>query len=394
MDINGLVVNEKELIDKLRERVSDLDIGPEFHYDDTYYKKWLKARCFDLERAEEMLRKHIKFVRGNGLDKIEENFTPKEVTKYFHTAKLGYDRDGFVVRIFNLGASDLRGLVLSLPKIDLYRYITNLILSDIREQEQDYPERKSHLEQHVYILDFNGLSWSTIVDRGVVQHTYFILKKYEANYPENMKAVYIVNTPSFFNFIWSWSKSVLPETITSKVEILPSEDAPSIITRNIDSNILPVSIGGTKVDEDGNPECASMYLMPLNEPVPESLMLYQQLGVLENDPAATRIVVECGCASRIELMVKEPKTVIQWDFQTIDYDIRFGLSLKEDEAEESTEIITPHRVECHMYPETGTFKCLNAGLYELVFDNTYSWVTNKEIIYKTKIIPPSEISNN
>nr|XP_042911568.1 SEC14-like protein 2 [Parasteatoda tepidariorum]XP_042911569.1 SEC14-like protein 2 [Parasteatoda tepidariorum]XP_042911570.1 SEC14-like protein 2 [Parasteatoda tepidariorum] len=57
MDVSEPIVDEKELINKLREKVSDLDVRPEFNDDDAYYRKWLKARSFNLEKAEEMFRK-------------------------------------------------------------------------------------------------------------------------------------------------------------------------------------------------------------------------------------------------------------------------------------------------------------------------------------------------
>ncbi|GIX90915.1 SEC14-like protein 2 [Caerostris extrusa] len=144
------------------------------------------------------------------------------------------------------------------------------------------------------------------------------------------------------------------------------------------------------VDENGDPNCPSFYKMPLNSTVPESFMLYNQLGILEKDPAALRTVIECGTVFKVECVVPESNSSLQWDYQTVGYDVCFGISFKKDQNEESKRILSPRRVESHRIPESGNFSCEEAGIYELVFDNSYSWFTRKELIYKVAVIPPEK----
>ncbi|GBL81265.1 SEC14-like protein 2 [Araneus ventricosus] len=387
MDALEYEEQESSAVQTLREKVADL--LTEEQKEDFFLKKWLMAQNFDIDKAESMLKQHLKFMRTRGLDKIDENYIPPKAADYFHTRMLGYDTEGSVVRILHLGATDIRGLALSLSKIDALRFATYVLLCDGRRQRK---ERANDIICHrqVYIFDLAGLNWTSIIQRAVIERTYTLLTNYEKNHPESLKCVYIINAPSFFNFIYSWLKTILPESILSKVHLISKENAPEVLGKHIDLSIFPASVGGKMVDANGDPDCPSLYKMPLNAPVPESLMLYNQFGVLDNDSLAIKVVVECGAVHKVETLISEPNSFLQWDYQTVNFDICFGLSFKKDQDSESKPILPARRVDSHRIPESGSFTCEETGIYELVFDNSYSWLTKKELVYKVSIVPPEK----
>ncbi|XP_054708582.1 SEC14-like protein 4 [Uloborus diversus] len=390
MSTGQVTENRSEKIQEFRERV--LDVLNEENDSDAYLVKWLIARNFDVDQAEEMLRKHIKFMTVNGLDKIGEDFTPPEVTKYFHSAHLGYDKEGSVVRILHIGGSDLRGLVASLSKLDSIRYATYVLRTDVLRQKRERANQPI-CDKFVYIIDLEGLSWRAIIQRIVIERAMMLLKIYEANYPENLKIAYIFNSPTFFSFIYNWLKSFLPESILTKLDILTPEEC-SKLFKTIDPSIIPASLGGARRDPEGDPHCQTLYHYPLNAEVPESMMLYNQLDVLNNDPTAEKAVVDYRSYFKVEVVIKEPNSTIQWDFQTLYYDIRMGLSCRKEENSESEVIIPLHRVDSNLIPESGEFTCPDPGIYEIIFDNTYSWMTRKELIYKISVRLPGDNPEN
>lgn len=375
---------QREKIEQLRERVLPM-LKPE-QDDDTFLIKWLIARRFDLDNAEEMLKKHIKFMKLNGLDNLE-NYEPPEVTNYFYTAMLGYDKEGSIVRLLHIGATDIRGICLSISKIDSLKFATYILQCDSERQKKDR-ENDVMCDKHVYIFDLQGLTMRAVVQRIVIDRAFTLLKSYEANYPEKLKVAYIINVPSFFSFVYNWVKTVLPESIISKLEVISQDECLSKLSNTIDLSILPAVYGGTRRDSDGDQTCQSLYSKELGTPVPEKLMSTDQLEVLKNDPDAKRITVEYKSLFIVEKLVEEANSILQWDFQTLDYDIRMGLRYKRDENSDSEEIIPPHRVDSHLFPESGNFTCENPGIYELVFDNTYSWMTSKELLVKVNLVPP------
>ncbi|GIY91938.1 SEC14-like protein 2, partial [Caerostris extrusa] len=278
---------EKEAIIALREKALDVLTGDQS--EDFFLRKWLIAQNFDLVKAETMLRQHIKFMRTRGLDKIDESYVPPKATDYFHTRFLGYDNEGSVVRMLHLGATDIRGMALSISKIDSIRFATFIILGDGRRQRR---ERANDIICHkqVYIFDLLGLNWTSIIQRSVIEKTFMLLTNYEKNHPESLKIVYVINvvcskavdwhvkhltlgyiwswpyslyltnqSSSFLllNFIHNWLKTVLPASILSKVHLVPKEKCSELLGKYIDLSIVPASVGGTMVDENGDPNCPS-----------------------------------------------------------------------------------------------------------------------------------------
>lgn len=92
------------------------------------------------------------------------------------------------------------------------------------------------------------------------------------------------------------------------------------------------------------------------------MYLYNQERVLDKDPLAKRTEVDIGCAFRVETAITVPNSILQWDFQTTDYDISMGLNFKKDQTSEFTVLMPPHRVESHKFPESGNLTCNETGI--------------------------------
>ncbi|NXT90086.1 S14L2 protein, partial [Anhinga rufa] len=85
---------------QLRENVRD--VLPSLPSQDDYFLlKWLRARCFDLPKAEAMLRKVIR--------------------KYMSGGMCGYDREGSPIWYEIIGPLDAKGLLFSASKQDLLK---------------------------------------------------------------------------------------------------------------------------------------------------------------------------------------------------------------------------------------------------------------------------------
>lgn len=104
------------------------------------------------------------------------------------------------------------------------------------------------------------------------------------------------------------------------------------------------------------------FAKPLGTPVPEKLLSTDNMENLKNDPNAKRITVEYKSRFIVEKEVLEPNSILQWDFQTLDYDIRMGLCFRREEKSNSEEIIPAHRVDSHLFPESGSFMCEKPGI--------------------------------
>ncbi|GFY52483.1 SEC14-like protein 2 [Trichonephila inaurata madagascariensis] len=84
---------KRNAIEELKRRTIN-DITPKMREDETLFYRFLKARQFNVENAESMLRKHITFRKEYEVDTLLTDFTPPEaLVKYYPWACIGYDKE-------------------------------------------------------------------------------------------------------------------------------------------------------------------------------------------------------------------------------------------------------------------------------------------------------------
>lgn len=100
----------------------------------------------------------------------------------------------------------------------------------------------------------------------------------------------------------------------------------------------------------------------------------------------TAITIKAGTSFELPLMITKPNTTVHWVFYTKSYDIHFGIA-KEGKEKERQYIVanTAYPPDC---PQQGKIVFAEAGEYSFIWDNTYSWLREKEVVYSVEIILP------
>ena len=87
-----LTASQASKLEKLKENAQDIWL-PKF--DDFYMCRWLRAREWDVKKAEKMLRDTMEWRKKNGIDTILEDWEPPEVlVKYSPGGFTGFDKKG------------------------------------------------------------------------------------------------------------------------------------------------------------------------------------------------------------------------------------------------------------------------------------------------------------
>ncbi|GIY75919.1 SEC14-like protein 2 [Caerostris extrusa] len=211
---------------------------------------------------------------------------------------------------------------------------------------------------------------------------------YEANYPERLKTAYIINASVYFSLIFSIIKPLLSGNTIKKISIHGKEGWKENLVEVIDADVLPGFLGGNRTDPDGNANCVQSVKHGQN--IPKEYYMTKSVNRLKDQPTAKRLIVSRKSKTPIELEVDESGSTIEYEFETDSKDIGFGLFYKETANNkcECVELIPKQRIDTHLSSETGLFLCDKAGIYMLMFDNTYSWIHQKEIYYKVQVSPP------
>lgn len=119
--LGGLSAEQEAALKQLKERCQDLLTKPE--HDDRYCLRWLRARAFNVKKAEDMLRKHFVWRAENKVDTILEDFKIHPVVDMYLPRGLlaGADKDGRPVEVQMLGEMDLKGMLKCVSTQDVLR---------------------------------------------------------------------------------------------------------------------------------------------------------------------------------------------------------------------------------------------------------------------------------
>uniref|UniRef100_H0X7W3 SEC14 like lipid binding 4 n=1 Tax=Otolemur garnettii TaxID=30611 RepID=H0X7W3_OTOGA len=381
--VGDLSVQQQEVLARFQENVQDL--LPTLPNADVYFLlRWLRARNFDLQKSENMLRKHVEFRKQQDLDNIL-SWQPQEVLQLYDTGGLcGYDYEGCPVW-FNIRQS------VSPDDVCLSNKRADLIGSTQFLQLHECPNLKlgRKIEVVLMVFDVEGLSlkhlWKPAVE--VYQQFFVIL---EENYPEMLKNLIIIRASKLFPVAFNLVKSFMSEETRRKIVIL-GDNWKQELTKFISPDQLPMEFGGTMTDPDGNPKCSTK--INYGGEVPRSYYLRNQVRAqYEHSESVGR-----GSSLQVENEILFPGCVLRWQFASDGGDIGFGVFLKtkmgeRQRAGEMTEVLPSQRYNAHLVPEDGSLACLKAGVYVLRFDNTYSLMYPKKVSYTVEVLLPDKAS--
>ncbi|XP_062273451.1 SEC14-like protein 2 [Scomber scombrus] len=386
--VGDLSPKQAEALQQFRERIQDiLPQLPAQH--DHFLLRWLRARNFNIQKSEAMLRKHMEFRKQTKVDSIITDWRPPEVIeKYLSGGMCGYDREGSPIWYDVIGPVDPKGLFLSASKQDF-------IKSKIRDCEMLQKECTlqtqrlgKNIEAITMVYDVEGLGlkhlWKPAIE------TYGeILQMFEDNYPEGLKRLFVIKAPKLFPVAFNLVKHFLSENTRQKILILGA-NWQEILLKYIDPEELPMVYGGKLTDPDGDPRCRTR----INHvgPVPTSYYVRDHVKV-DYDQCLS---VSRGSSKQLDYEILFPGCVLRWQFATEGADIGFGVFIKAKmgewkKAAQMEEVVPNQRYNSHLVPEDGSLTCERPGVYVLRFDNTYSFFQAKRISFSVEVLLPDHL---
>lgn len=373
--------DQKFTLMKFKRTVNDI-LQP--HHDDAFLCRWLKARSWNIEAAEKMLRQSMKWRLQWEVDTALKDWTPPEVVRlYYPYGICGVDKDGAPVIVIEFAGLDLVGLLHSASRQDLIRTTIQILEKLLKMAKENDGSSRINV-----ICDMEGFSLRQYAWRPAAEYIFAIIQMYEANYPEILKACYIINAPRVFAIAFNAVKRFLNEITISKINILKRDPKKwqAVLLDNIPDDQLPKAYGGVMVDPDGNPKCSTK--INYGGKIPESY--YIKNIQVENNVASKNeyvtTVIKKGEKLTLDFKVDDEECFLKWDFRTEGHDIRFGITLKDAEGNTSP-AVRHSRVSSNQIDESGVLACQAPATYTVTFDNTYSMLRSKKIhysIYVTK----------
>ncbi|XP_026473263.1 SEC14-like protein 2 [Ctenocephalides felis] len=387
--VQGLSDDQRMALMKFRRKVSDI-INKEDH-DDYFLMRWLKARNWNSDAAEKMLRDSMSWRVFWKVDTLKDWKAPEVLVKYFPSGLSGYDKDGAPVIILPFIGLDITGLLHSANKNDFFRTVILYLENYLEIAKQ---QRKLHGEaasQVIGIIDMEGFSIKPFLWRPAAEAVITLIKMYEANYPEILKICYIINAPKVFSLAFNVVKGFMNEITISKIQIMDTNRNKwqKAILKQVPASQLPKHYGGEQVDPDGDPRCPSRIRQ--GGKVDKEYYLENVDGPQEDYQEVT---INRGDKFTIDFHCSESGCFLKWDFKTEGHDIAFGVEKKNKDGSKNV-VIPTARVGANHFDEIGFIETEPDNTYTVIFDNSYSVLRNKKLQYSVMLTPPvnPEITN-
>ncbi|KAL0965202.1 hypothetical protein UPYG_G00278130 [Umbra pygmaea] len=385
--VGDLSLKQADILVEFRERIEDIlpDL-PAQH--DHYLLRWLRARSFNVQKAEAMLRKHLEFRARMKADTIVEDWKPPEVIeRYVSGGMCGYDLEGSPIWYDIIGPLDPKGLMMSCTKQDFLRTKIRDTERLRRECQKQTQKLGKNVESITLIYDCDGLGFKHLWKPALEAYGE-ILTMFEENYPEGLKRIFLIKTPKIFPMAFNLVKHFLSEETRRKIIILGS-NWQEVLCKHIDPEQLPVAYGGTLTDPDGDPHCRTM--INYGGTVPRSYYAQENGVKVQYDHSVT---IGRGSALTLDYFITTPCSLLRWQFASDGADIGFGVFMRTQEDSrgqklgDMLELLPSERYNAHMVPEDRTLTCPEPGTYVLRFDNSYSLLQSKKISYTVDILLP------
>ncbi|KAI3379437.1 hypothetical protein SNEBB_003698 [Seison nebaliae] len=387
----------------LHERM--IDTLPAHRKTDNYYLyRWLKARNFDVDKAEIMLRNHLEWRKMGKVDDILMNYEKNEILERYYAGGIcGRGKDGSLVWYDPFGMIDMKGIMRSVAKSQIIRMKIHLLEYMNYRLAQLTKEENRSITKIIVIFDLRNASMGHLWKPGL-QLFNEIVTLFETHYPETLSKTFVINAPKVFPFLYQAVKPFLDEGTRKKVTVCGKSFLDDLL-QFINQDQIPKYYGGTLVDKDGDENCSEFICW--GGKVPEKFFSQKV-----KDDQLESTTIPHGNYLDIYILVQDIGSTIKWIFQSQDCDIGFSVHriigkspIEIDEEDESeiriveTRLLTGRdnkglklhdlvqysRTQSQLIPEEGSLKIEKKGIILIRFDNSYSWIKNKLINYKIEL---------
>lgn len=238
--------------------------------DRKYMEKFLKARKHDLNKAEQMLVDHIGWRYENRIDERcaglcfssagsssaggeNENPSPRlevkqKLQEYYPHGYYGVSKEGFPMYWERTGQLNLK-MVLNV--MTERQFVDYFVGETERTLVQRHPActrwKGGMIGQNVNVIDASGggSSFLNKTTRRVLGELSSVLSD---NYPETVKALYIVNTSRLFSMLWPAIRVFVNPETAKKLKIVSKGKTLAELEKICDRKFIPSFLGG---DYDG-----------------------------------------------------------------------------------------------------------------------------------------------
>lgn len=328
--------------------------------------RYLRARQFHVENATTMLRETLEWRKEVGADNIlsdpeiaiglDETFH-EVISHSFHK----YDKKGRPVYFEMTGMINIPQLIATFTPEQLIRrhiWYMELQIANMRKSPNAiWNGGTERVEQIIHISDLKDLSLNPTTHMSIMNVFKECTRIDQTYYPERMGKMVMIRAPHLFYAIWKIITPLLDKVTKEKITIL-GDDYEDTLIELIGADALPIVYGGNCSCSGG---CIPLYL-------------------------DKEVYIHAGSTHKEEVELGPNGGTVSWSFQSGSHDISFGVVHRHPSGECKT--LSPPTRHKHSHSSVkGSVEVPEPGKVSLVFDNSYSYLTGKNVKYRVDIEP-------
>ncbi|OXA39358.1 hypothetical protein Fcan01_25964 [Folsomia candida] len=334
---------EYQKLIEFRAKVQNL-LQTEYQKDDSFLIRWLRARDLNLIRAEEMLRASLKWRQDNDVDNILKcDDIPEEVKKMSPVAYSGISTEGYATFVVPFGRHDTRYLVEKYGVEEMLR---------------------------IQIMNMEKFSYRQMSSKPCRELMAKVQQQTDSNYPELLRYAMVVNAPKIFATLLAMFKPFIAKSTLDKIDIYGPDPEiwKAVVKQKFTVENIPPHWGGSLQGVDEFCSGGEIWI---------------------HGPKDMRSVMHARArCSHYHQPSETPP-----DSKFTNRKIMNNNTANVEDNEETSDIaiidLVPHaRVDAHNQVIEGSHICEFAGKYSINFDNSFSIMKAKTLLYQITAINP------
>jgi len=329
--------------------------------DDVSVYRFLRHNKFDVSKSVTQLNATLKWRAEYKCDEIRTKVAGWPQEKFPHAERIAKyfplnwahktDRKGRICEIDFMGHSRPAQLAKEMSLKDFTEFFLTQWERTMEHVNKE-TARTGQIQRMVQISDMNGLGLKHL-DMAGLAHIEAVTTLFQTHYPDLLAEIFIVNAPWLFSTFWKLSSSWLAEEVRNSTHMLPSVDD---LKHYFDPANLPVHLGGKCECKGG---C---------------------IREVDPDEGFTKVDVAAGKFHQVKQEV-EKGALVSWEYRSRGGDIQFAASFTPKGGNKEVLVKLTRRA-AHIRGMDGGFEAKQEGTLVLSFDNQYSAMTGKVILYR------------
>eukprot|EP00960_Hanusia_phi_P057499 763583-Hanusia_phi.AAC.10 len=347
---------------------------------DYFLCRLLRARNWDVAASAKLCQEIVKYREQHNLDFIlgkvigdqpiqdakDLSWRPeildegvKRVIPYIPCGRHGYTSIGQPIEIWRINKLRPSDILHKCSSEDIWQWWHFHLESGMKATLDGAARYNAPLKGAILVFDLKGFGarhLNTTCIRLLAQ----LFSIGQSKYPESLSRIFVLNAPTLFSGVWNSVKGVLNERTRKKV-VMTNKGMHDELKALVPPDIMPDFLGG---------KC------PCN------------IGERIASGGSTFTAVHIPARNTHKVVAKVPQGgYLGWEFFTEGKDIKFGVYYFQNDSyiDNSTPVSSGEVVRELSKSEnkgdcvTETLTDLRGGTYVLLFDNTYSMMTSKEL---------------